>query len=130
MEYTNYTTDSRKHKHLNIQERTIIELLIKDGCSAYKIAKELHRPINTIINEIRRGTVSQIKNKRKIELYLADAGQAIYGDHRTHCGRKSLRLVCNEFISYACAKMRKGNWSIDVFYLSLIYTCRLTRQPR
>jgi IS30 family transposase len=113
MEYTNYTTDSRKHKHLNIQERTIIELRINDGCSAYKIAKELHRPINTILNEIRRGTVPQIKNKRKIELYLADAGQAIYGDHRTNCGRKSLRLVCNEFISYACAKMRKDNWSID-----------------
>ncbi len=65
MEYTNYTTDSRKHKHLNIQERTIIELRIKDGCSAYKIAKELHRPINIILNEIRRGTVPQIKNKRK-----------------------------------------------------------------
>lgn len=113
MEYTNYTTDSRKHKHLNIQERTIIEIRIKDGCSAYKIAKELHRPINTILNEIRRGTVLQIKNKRKIELYLADAGQAIYENHRTNCGRKNLRLICNEFITYACDKMRKDKWSID-----------------
>jgi IS30 family transposase len=113
MEYTNYTTDSRKHKHLNIQERTIIELRIKDGCSAYKIAKELHRPINTILNEIRRGTVPQIKNKRKIELYLADAGQAIYENQRTNCGRKNLRLVCNEFITYACDKMLKDKWSID-----------------
>ena len=113
MEYTNYTTDSRKHKHLNIQERTIIEIRIKDGCSAYKIAKELHRPINTILNEIHRGTVPQIKNKRKIDLYLADASQAIYENRRTNCGRKNLRLICNEFITYACDKMRKDKWSID-----------------
>ena len=113
MDYTNYTTDSRKHKHLNLQERTIIELRLKDGYSAYKIAKELHRPINTILNEIRRGTVPQIKNNRKIQIYLADAGQAIYKNHRENCGRKNLRLVCNEFISYACDKLRKDKWSID-----------------
>ena len=113
MDYTNYTTDSRKHKHLNLQERTIIELRLKDGYSAYKIAKELHRPINTILNEIRRGTVPQIKNNRKLQIYLADAGQAIYKNHRENCGRKNLRLVCNEFISYACDKLRKDKWSID-----------------
>ena len=70
MDYTNYTTDSRKHKHLNLQERTIIELRLKDGYSAYKISKELQRPINTILNEIRRGTVPQIKNNHKIQLYF------------------------------------------------------------
>ena len=113
MDYTNYTTDSRKHKHLNIQERTIIELRLKDGYSAYKIAKELQRPINTILNEIRRGTVPQIKNNHKIQLYFADAGQAIYKNHRTNCGRKNLRLICNKFISYACDKLRKDKWSID-----------------
>jgi IS30 family transposase len=42
MDYTNSTMDSRKHKHLNLQERVVIELRIKDGYSAYKIAKELH----------------------------------------------------------------------------------------
>ena len=42
MDYTNYTMGSRKHKHLNLQERVVIELRIKDGYSAYKIAKELH----------------------------------------------------------------------------------------
>jgi len=113
MDYTNYTTDSRKHKHLNLQERTVIELRLKDGYSAYKIAKELQRSTNTIINEIHRGTVSQIKNKRKVKIYLADAGQAIYEKHRANCGRKNLRLVCDEFISYACDKMRKNKWSID-----------------
>lgn len=42
--------------------------------SAYKIAKELGRPINIIINEIKRGTVKQIKQNRSVEMYLADAG--------------------------------------------------------
>ena len=113
MDYTNYTTDSRKHKHLNLQERTIIELRLKDGYSAYKISKELQRPINTILNEIRHGTVPKINTNHMIQLFFADAGQAIYKDHRTNCGRKNLRLVCNEFISYACEKLHKDKWSID-----------------
>ena len=107
MDYTNYTTDSRKHKHLNLQERTIIELRLKDGYSAYKISKELQRPINTILNEIRRGTVPQIKNNHKIQLYFADAGQAIYKDHRTNCGRKNLRLVAmNSFLMLVTSFVR------------------------
>jgi IS30 family transposase len=120
MDYTNYTMDSRKHKHLNLQERVVIELRIKDGYSAYQIAKELHRPINTILNEIRRGTVSQIKNKRNVSMYLADAGQAIYENHRTNCGRKNRRLACDNFISYVCDEMRKKTWSIDACVGSLL----------
>jgi len=102
MDYTHYTTDSRKQKHLNIQERTIIELRLKDGYTAYKIAKELQRPIHTILNEIRRGTVEQIKNKCTVKMYFADAGQARYDERRANCGRKNLRLVCDKFITYAC----------------------------
>jgi transposase, IS30 family len=113
MDYTHYTTDSRRQKHLNIQERTIIELRLKDSYTAYKIAKELHRPINTILNEIRRGTVEQIKNKRKVKMYLADAGQVRYDERRANCGRKNLRLVCDQFITYACNKIRNDDWSID-----------------
>jgi IS30 family transposase len=46
-------------------------------------------------------------------MYLADTGQAVYEKHRANCGRKNRRLICNEFISYACDKMRKDKWSID-----------------
>ena len=127
MDYTNYTTESRKHKHLNIQERVVIELRIKDGNSAYKIAKELHRPINTILNELRRGTVSQNKNKRNVSMYLADAGQAIYENHRTNCGRKNRRLVCDNFISYVCDEMRKKTWSIDACIGSLLESGQFKR---
>jgi transposase, IS30 family len=127
MDYTNYTTESRKHKHLNLQERVVIELRVKDAYSAYKIAKELHRPINTILNEIRRGTVSQIKNKRTVSMYLADAGQAIYENHRINCGRKNRRLVCDNFISYVCDEMRKKNWSIDACIGSLLKSGQFKR---
>ena len=120
MDYTNYTMDSRKQKHLNLQERVVIELRLKDGYSAYKIAKELKRPINTILNEIRRGTVSQIKNKRNVRMYFADTGQAIYENHRKNCGRKNRRIVCDKFISHVCDEMRKKTWSIDACIGSLL----------
>ena len=61
MDYTNNTTESRKNKHLNFEERMTIQIRLKDGFSPYKIAKELKRPLKTIQNEIKRGTVPQIK---------------------------------------------------------------------
>ncbi|WP_317097213.1 helix-turn-helix domain-containing protein, partial [Clostridium neonatale] len=71
MNHQNHNTESRKNKHLNFKERMTIELRLKDGFSAYKIAKELNRPINTILNEIRRGTTTQIKQGNYVEMYLA-----------------------------------------------------------
>ncbi|MBQ3423505.1 MAG: helix-turn-helix domain-containing protein, partial [Romboutsia sp.] len=41
MDHQNHNTESRKNKHLNFKERMTIELRLKDGFSAYKIAKEL-----------------------------------------------------------------------------------------
>lgn len=56
MDYQNKNTESRKNKRLNIKERMIVEIRLKDVFSAYKIEKELNRTINTILNEIRSGT--------------------------------------------------------------------------
>ncbi|MBP3888070.1 MAG: IS30 family transposase, partial [Cellulosilyticum sp.] len=36
MDYTNHTTNSRKHKHLNYQERVIIQVRLNDGYSPMK----------------------------------------------------------------------------------------------
>ena len=49
MEYPNSNTQSRKNKHLNLEERVKIEIRLKDGFSPYKIAKELELPITTIL---------------------------------------------------------------------------------
>lgn len=52
-------------------------MLLNEKHSPYRIAKELKIPRTTIYNEIRRGTTSQIINGKKVNLYLADTGQAI-----------------------------------------------------
>ncbi|WP_288678837.1 helix-turn-helix domain-containing protein, partial [uncultured Clostridium sp.] len=78
MKYQNHNTESRKNKHLNMKERMIVEIRLKDGFSAYKIAKELNRPINTVLNEIRRGTTKQIKQGKELNVYFADTGEALH----------------------------------------------------
>ena len=60
MEYNQNTTNSKKNKHLTFQEMCFIEIKLKYKLSTYKIAKVINRPINTILNEIRSGTVRQI----------------------------------------------------------------------
>ncbi|OWZ82701.1 helix-turn-helix domain-containing protein, partial [Natranaerobius trueperi] len=61
MDYLNNIPTSRKNKHLNDFERGQIELLHKQGYSPYAIGKILNRAPNTIRNELKRGTVTQIK---------------------------------------------------------------------
>ena len=113
MDYPNNTTNPRKHKHLNFEERMTIQLRLKDGYSPYKIAKEPGRTSNTILNEIARGIITQIKHGHKAEVYLADARENIYFQHRKHCCPKLKRLSCSDFISYVCTTMKSRNWSVD-----------------
>ena len=87
MDYSNINTESRKNKHLNFSEHMTIELRLKDGFSAYKISKELGRSINTILNEIRRSTTTQIKKGNHVEVYLSDTGEAVYKKHRSNSCR-------------------------------------------
>lgn len=113
MNYPNHNTESRKNKHLNAKERLTIELRLKDGYSAYKIAKELNRSINTILNEIRRGTTTQIKQGKHIKMYLSDTGANIYNRNRENSCRTFKRLECSEFINYAVDKIKNHSWSPD-----------------
>jgi len=78
-------TKQYKYKHLSFKERAKIELLIQQGHSAYAIAKILGRASNTIRNEIKRGTVEQIKQyNKKIMTYFADTGQLRYENSKKH----------------------------------------------
>ncbi|WP_455078765.1 helix-turn-helix domain-containing protein [Peptostreptococcus stomatis] len=52
------TTKHEKCKHLFYDERVFIQIRLKDGWSANKIAKEIGCAPNTVRNEIHRGTVS------------------------------------------------------------------------
>lgn len=61
-------------------------------------------------------TVSQIKQGKLIEMYLADAGQAVYNEHRKNCCSKYKRLSCSSFIDYVCAQMKEHKWSVDACF--------------
>ena len=113
MNYPNNNIESRKNKHLNFAERVTIELRLKDGFSPYKISKELERPINTILNEIRRGTKTQIKQGNYIKIYLDDTGEAVYKNHRLNSCRGFKLLECSDFINYTVDKIKKDSWSPD-----------------
>jgi len=64
MEYPHDTPLTRKNKHLSPYERGQIKLLYDQGRTAYAIAKIPGRAQNTIRNELARGTVEQIKDKK------------------------------------------------------------------
>lgn len=127
MDYPNVNIESRKNKHLNFEERMTIQLRLKDGFSAYKIAKELNRPINTVLSEIRRGTTTQIKQGKCIEIYLADTGEAVYKKHRLNSCRTFKRLECSDFINYAVAKIKHDSWSPDACVGNALQTGQFER---
>lgn len=113
MDYPNSITSHTKNKHLQLCHRVIIELRLKDGDSAYKIAKELGCAANTIRNEIRRGTVSQIRQGKYVCVYFADAGQRNYQANRRHSVRKFKRFQAAKFIDHVLEKLQSEKWSID-----------------
>ncbi|MBF1045623.1 helix-turn-helix domain-containing protein [Peptostreptococcus sp.] len=55
----------KKGKHLSYDERVLIRILLKDGWSANKIAREIGCAPNTVRNEKRRGTVSLYRGNVK-----------------------------------------------------------------
>ena len=128
MDYSNNSTNLRKNKHLNYEERMVIQIRLKDGFTPYKIAKELGRPINTVLNEIKRGTTKQIiQNKKTIEVYFADTGEAVYNKNRQNSCRSYKRLECSEFINYAVDKIKTDTWSLDACVGQALETKRFKR---
>ena len=127
MDHSNINTELRKNKHLNYEERITIQLRLKDGLTPYKIAKELGRPINTILNEIRRGTTTQIKQGKHVEVYLADTGEAVYKKHRSNSCRTFKLLECSDFINYTVDKIKNNSWSPDACVGEAIATGRFNR---
>jgi IS30 family transposase len=127
MDYPNYTIGYRNHKHLNYEERMLIQIRIKENCTPYQIAKELCRAKNTVLNEIKRGRVSQIKNNKPKQVYLADVGNTVYERNRFNSCRKFNRLICNNFIEFVCNKMKECNWSVDACFGDAIVHNRFPR---
>ena len=88
MNQLNFNTEKRNFKHLSEYERGEIYAMIKLGCSISSIARHLKRSRTTIYNELKRGSVEQIKNGRKVIVYYPDAGQAQYERNRENSKKK------------------------------------------
>lgn len=113
MEYSNDTPNPRKNKHLNAYERGQIKLLSEEGHTTYAIAKRLERSYNTIKNEIKRGTIPQIKGNKTVMIYYPDTGQMKYEQNRKNCGNKYKFLKCEKFIKHVEELYFEQNFSLD-----------------
>ena len=111
MDDYNYTTEHRKGQHLLSEERHEIEVRLKDGWTAYRIAKHLRRPYNTIKNEIERGTV--LLYNGKVKRYKADEGEKVYREHRSESRRQYRCLEVSGFLQYVVEHFKGDGWSLD-----------------
>ena len=120
-------TNTKKNKHLSLQERCFIEIRLKEGWSAYKISKSINRTINTVLNEIKRGLVKQIKNGVEITRYFAEVGERVYYQNHENCKGKYKLLKCSKFIDYVANKVLKDNWSLDACTGEALASARFNR---
>ena len=115
-------TVSRKGKHLTYSERCQIAILKKENYSNRQVADVLGCVPQTINNEIKRGTVTQLNRQNQNgkvydyyhDVYDADAGQAAYEKNRLNCGRRPLWADTDAFIEWADDMMLLEKWSPDV----------------
>ena len=104
----------RSFKHIDQIQRGQIHALLQEGKSVAYIAKVLGRSRTTIYNELKRGNTIQIKNKKKVEIYLPDKGQLVYEKNREK-SRKPLKIhKCSEkFLKYVEDSIKQEKWSVD-----------------
>ena len=105
------TTKHEKGKHFSYYDRVLIQIRLKDGWSANKIAKEIGCAPNTVRNEIRRGTVSLYRGN--VKRYKAKVGQATYQQNRLACGRHLDNLEKAAFLAYVDSYIKEDKWSLD-----------------
>lgn len=113
MNQLNFNTEKRNFKHLNEYERGEIYAMVELGHSISSIAKHLNRSRTTIYNELKRGSVEQIKNGRKVIVYYPDAGQAQYERNRKNSKKKFKALECMDFIKFVERSFKEQGWSLD-----------------
>lgn len=113
MDTINDTPVDRKNKHLSAFERGEIASLLKEGYSAYAIAKKLRRAYNTVRAELDRGTVTQIKNDQEVKIYYPDTGQLTYERNRENSTKQYKLLQVRAFIKHVVRQFKKNKHSID-----------------
>ena len=96
------------YQQLQPEERGMIQTLSRQNVTVREIARELHRSPSTISRELHRGTVKQRDtNYLFFTNYYADAGQAVYEKHRSHCHSKGLLKPCKYFFNLLTKTLKK-----------------------
>ncbi len=126
MDQSYYTTQSHiKGHHLSYEERMTIQIRLKDGWSARRIAKEIGCAPNTVCNEIKRGTVSLYHGH--VQRYKAAAGQEVYMTNRQHSCRNKDYLEKQDFIQFVETQFFREDWSLDACVGSALKSGLFTR---
>lgn len=103
----NTTQSKSQYKHLSFGERVRIEVYLKNKKSFREIARSLKRSPSTIINEIKRGTVEQMKTGgRIIKRYFADVGQRVYNENRSRSISRGLERYSKSFFEALEAEIK------------------------
>lgn len=84
------SSNGRRNKHLNWEERIQIETLQREGYSSAQIGERIGRPERTIRRELGRGWVTHLTGRYSAEeRYSADRGQTVYETRMRSKGRIS-----------------------------------------
>ena len=127
MDQVHSTTEQHvKGKHLTYDERMIIQIRHKEGCSPNRIAAEIGCAPNTVRNELRRGTIDLYNGH--VQRYKANQGQQAYEQNRSNCCRHYDRLAKNRFIAYVDRHVREDGWSLDVCQGRALQSGEFTRE--
>ena len=115
--HTYDTLEIKKGQHLHFTERFFIEKMIALGKSNRAIGRELNRPHSTINNEVKRGTIKQMRivnGKREYYYkYCAFAAEGFYRSNRERSVRGFKLLRVQKFIAFAVDMIRNKGWSPD-----------------
>ena len=112
MDTLNFTPTHKKGQHLTREERYYISIRLNiDHWSIYKISKELHRPYNTIKQEVQCGT--EYLYNGKVKRYKPDIAEQKYKDKRANSKRNYRCLECVEFLNYVVEMFTEKGWSLD-----------------
>ncbi len=78
-------------------------------------------------NEISRGTTTQVIQGKKVNIYIADTGEAIYKKHRLNSCHTFKCLECRNFINYDVSKIKHDSWSLDACVGNALQTGKFER---
>lgn len=115
MDQSNSTRTHRRGKHLNLDERIILERLLKQKARIRNIASTLGRCERTVRREIERGMVER-KNSdwSKYTTYCADKGQLMYIEGSKKRGKKKVSETNPKLKPYIRDKIKKHKFSPDI----------------